>query len=136
VLNKGTLVSEEQLLNIEAILVTDAVLNKGTLRSEKQLANIELIVVTDSVLNKGTLVSEEQLLNIEAILVTDAVASKDIITSRSFLLARNQLTQLVKLPAAIKLNRSKFPLITVLVAPGVIDVALGTESAISNQPVL
>jgi hypothetical protein len=36
VLNKGTLRSEKQDINIEAILVTDAVLNKGTLRSEKQ----------------------------------------------------------------------------------------------------
>ena len=60
----GTVVREEQLLNILPMFVTAAVLNKGTAAKEVQLLNILFMLVTAAVLNKGTVLSEEQILNI------------------------------------------------------------------------
>ena len=54
----GTVVSEEQVLNILLMFVTAAVLNNGTVVSEWQLKNIVLMLVTAAVLNNGTVVSE------------------------------------------------------------------------------
>ena len=60
VLNRGTLWSDEQPLNIPFMFGTVERSNRGTLRSETQFKNILPTVLAGEILNKGTLWSDEQ----------------------------------------------------------------------------
>jgi hypothetical protein len=57
------------------MLVTEDVSNKGTDVSDGQLLNIAVMFVTEDVSNKGTEVSEAQTLNILLMFVTVVIVS-------------------------------------------------------------
>ena len=135
VLNRGTDVSEGQLLNIEAIVSTEAVLNKGTDVSEVQLLNILPMFVTDAVLNRGTDVSEGQLANILFMSVTVVIVSA-ITTFLSAPILRNNPEKLVIDPSWLSRTRSRYPCLTVVAEEPIVSVVqLGAAIAISSQPV-
>jgi hypothetical protein len=133
--NKGTDVSELQLLNMKFMSVTDDVSNKGTDVREEQPWNILPMFVTDDVSNKGTDVSEEQVANILFMSVTVMIVSE----MTTFCKTRQILNKLAKLvidPSWLSLTRSRYPCLTVVaVAPIVSAVQLGAAIAISSHPV-
>jgi hypothetical protein len=117
------------------MLVTDAVSNKGTEVSEKQLLNIASMLVTEDVSNSETDLSEMQATNIKLMSVTVVIVSA-ITTFCSALIVRNKLLKLVIDPSWLSLTRSRYPWRTVMAdEPIVRDVQLGAAIAMSSQPV-
>jgi hypothetical protein len=132
VLNNGTVMREEQKLNMLTIVVTDAVLNNGTVLRDLQLTNILVILVTLPVSDNDTLIRLEQPLNALVILVTLVVPLRDIFFNEVKL--ANELDKLVNNPILTPVKLTKFlqKAKEAVALPRVKPVKLGQDITISN----